>query len=163
MLRVTFYGTFGKGLTVQVIRDSEQSYVRPFLLEVDMAKDPRYYSEQECEYCGEIFLGHDKPRNMFQGHFCSRKCYCLFKRENDPEFWEEYKTIWVDGKRVLEHRYVMEQKLGRKLKPGEEVHHIDGNKMNNDPENLESYKSCSDHQIKASQDHLKKQDRKKKK
>jgi hypothetical protein len=35
------------------------------------------------------------------------------------------------------HRVVMETKLGRPLLPGEVVHHIDGNKRNNDPENLE--------------------------
>jgi len=35
------------------------------------------------------------------------------------------------------HRTVAEQKLGRKLKPLEIVHHKDGNKQNNTPENLE--------------------------
>ena len=35
------------------------------------------------------------------------------------------------------HRKVMEEKLGRKLKSDEIVHHIDGNKLNNDPTNLE--------------------------
>lgn len=34
------------------------------------------------------------------------------------------------------HRVVMEQVLGRKLLKGEIVHHIDGDKWNNSPENL---------------------------
>jgi hypothetical protein len=36
-----------------------------------------------------------------------------------------------------QHRVVAEQMLGRPLKPGEIVHHIDGNKHNNDPSNLQ--------------------------
>ena len=44
-----------------------------------------------------------------------------------------------NGKRVFidEHRYVMQQFLGRKLKKNEVVHHIDGNKSNNNIENLQ--------------------------
>lgn len=38
---------------------------------------------------------------------------------------------------ILEHRYVMEQHLGRKLKTSETVHHKDHNKENNSIENLE--------------------------
>ena len=34
------------------------------------------------------------------------------------------------------HRIVAEQKLGRSLKKGEIVHHIDGNKRNNNSSNL---------------------------
>jgi hypothetical protein len=36
-----------------------------------------------------------------------------------------------------EHRVVAEQMLGRPLKRNEIVHHIDGNKHNNDPSNLQ--------------------------
>lgn len=52
-----------------------------------------------------------------------------------------YKKIRVvegaERRWVLEHRYVMEQVLGRRLLPGENVHHRDGDKTNNAAENLE--------------------------
>jgi hypothetical protein len=38
---------------------------------------------------------------------------------------------------VRVHTLVAEAKLGRKLKADEEVHHRDGNKLNNDPSNLQ--------------------------
>lgn len=43
------------------------------------------------------------------------------------------------------HRMVAERILGRKLLPGEVVHHIDGNKRNNRPENLMIFKSQAEH------------------
>ena len=45
--------------------------------------------------------------------------------------------IKVNGSWIREHRYVAEQRLGRKLLPYEIVHHKDGKKDNNKPENLE--------------------------
>jgi hypothetical protein len=48
-----------------------------------------------------------------------------------------YWVITVDGKRYLEHRWVMEQMLGRPLYPDEEVHHKNRVRDDNDPDNLE--------------------------
>jgi hypothetical protein len=49
------------------------------------------------------------------------------------------------GSYAYEHRKVMEQVLGRALRRGEVVHHIDGDKTNNSPENLEVFASNAEH------------------
>lgn len=49
-----------------------------------------------------------------------------------------YRTVYV-------HRVVAEQQLGRRLRRGEVVHHIDGNPANNSPDNLEVCSSASVH------------------
>lgn len=51
-----------------------------------------------------------------------------------------YRRIKINGKYVAEHRYIMEEKLGRKLDVREIVHHIDGNGLNNDISNLQLMK-----------------------
>lgn len=48
----------------------------------------------------------------------------------------KYKAIKINGIKYDEHRYIMEQFLGRKLHRYEVVHHKDGNKLNNDLDNL---------------------------
>ena len=47
-----------------------------------------------------------------------------------------YKVLYNNGNSRKEHILVMEKYLGRKLNKGEVVHHIDGNKTNNDINNL---------------------------
>jgi len=46
----------------------------------------------------------------------------------------------VEGQWVLEHRYCIEQVLGRKLEKHERVHHKDGNRAHNSFANLELWK-----------------------
>lgn len=49
----------------------------------------------------------------------------------------KYKKIKLkDGSTIDEHRMIMEDTLGRKLKFNEIVHHIDGNSRNNSIDNL---------------------------
>lgn len=46
---------------------------------------------------------------------------------------------------VYEHRLIMEKHINRYLKPEEEVHHIDGNGLNNELDNLVLFPSKSAH------------------
>lgn len=64
----------------------------------------------------------------------------LYKRKYLPS----HKDASKDGL-VYEHRIQASKKLGRDLKKIEHVHHIDGNKYNNDEDNLMVFKTNSDH------------------
>lgn len=103
------------------------------------------YSEQEIE-----FIKNNYPK--YGSKYCAEK---LNRSENAINKkikklglkinWK-YEYINANGylvncedrnHRYLVHRRKMENKLGRKLKYNEVVHHIDGNKLNNDLSNLQ--------------------------
>lgn len=48
-----------------------------------------------------------------------------------------YRMVSVNGRRTYEHIFVIEQHIGRRLEKGEEVHHVNRNKLDNRIENLQ--------------------------
>lgn len=106
--------------------------------------------------------------SVSNGEFCcSPACSRLFKQHNMRQLNAELNptrmTVEVrtklrekhvgkgEGKAYRKtfgkhtHRVVAAEKAGRELLPGEVVHHIDGNKLNNHPDNLEILPSQSVH------------------
>ncbi len=58
-----------------------------------------------------------------------------------------YPAYHKDGKIRYEHMDVAEQKIGRHLGKHEVVHHVDGNKENNNPDNILILRNDKSHNI----------------
>ena len=65
------------------------------------------------------------------------------KRQTDAGGYVRVKI--AEGKWKLDHVLVMERVLGRPIQPGEIVHHIDGNRSNNDESNLHLCRNHAEH------------------
>ena len=113
---------------------------------------------ETCAYCGKPV--YRQPSNRIGRAFCSKACHMkLLNQELNPsrmtpEVRQKLRDARLDsgeGKTYSKfygrhtHRVVAEKMLGRKLRPGEVVHHIDGDKRNNRPENLMVFASQSEH------------------
>mgnify|MGYP001614458959 CR=1 FL=1 len=100
------------------------------------------------------------PKRTCKISDCSSPTHCLgfcnahylkYKRYGSPNISKHsspgsglihksgHRVISVSWRRIFEHRYVMEQILGRPLLPFPEeiVHHINENKLDNSPDNLQ--------------------------
>jgi hypothetical protein len=116
-----------------------------------------------CTVCGGNF--QTKKSHLKRRKTCSKTCdskrkKVIYSGEGNPNYGNkgEKCAMWKGGRLIKhgyveiykpdhpmsnkdgyirEHRLVMSEHLGRTLGTHEDVHHIDGNKLNNDSTNLE--------------------------
>lgn len=103
--------------------------------------------EKPCHQCGKMIYASAWQERKGQGKFCSIDCKnesmrlqgpgAAFKRPDGYVMIYYPKHPDAGGRKfVLEHRLVMEQKIGRRLLKTEHVNHINHVRDDNRPENL---------------------------
>lgn len=115
----------------------------------------------DCELCGRHVERYMTPcdQKKYPPRFCSRQCAGRSHRGEHHPLWQGGRKIRRDGYvlvwqpshpesrkgYVREHRLVMEQIVGRPLRPEEVVHHENDDPADNRPENLRLFATQAEH------------------
>ena len=121
---------------------------------------PRAAGPEFCTKCGKEMYRPPSVRADGSRPFCCRACQMAYlnaeynPKRMTPEVRQKLRESRLNtgnGKTYTKflgrhtHRVVAELMLGRPLKPKEVVHHIDGDKRNNDPKNLMVFENQAAH------------------
>lgn len=112
--------------------------------------------KRNCLNCGKEFLVWQSRIDIGKGKFCSISCAKTGRfnsqwtggiKKCNGYIYVKYKNHPNATKKgyIKEHRLVMEKYIGRYLKKGEIVHHINGIRDDNRIENLKLFNNQSEH------------------
>ncbi len=102
-------------------------------------EDGSFSTHKACVECGRPAIAGPRSSDHCTDHYVA-----LVKKlvaEGDPSINHHtnngYRYVSIFKKSIAVHKIVMEHMLGRPLQPGENVHHKNGVRGDNRPENLE--------------------------
>ena len=119
-----------KGPIVQCFRCGKEIRIHP------SDKSEKHFCGQECRLAW--LSEHVREEVNVPGHTAGHKAKHLseLNRRRNPLLALEPDTAARGSYDTKKHRKIMEGILGRKLRPDEDVHHINGRHNDNRPENL---------------------------